>query len=136
MIHELTSLLSNSFILQQHMKRCLEKAEERINWLIDLEMSPFSLSTQYLSNYRSKFLAHYKSAREKYETPDLIKLLKNYDPNTSPLALSGIAKALAALSEIGLTGIKAEDLPNLLPPDRMAPALGIMADVRAYFQGG
>ena len=48
---------------------------------------------------------------------------------------TGIAKVLAGLAEIGMTGVKAEDLPKLLPPDRMAPALEIMADVRAYFQG-
>lgn len=48
---------------------------------------------------------------------------------------SGIAKVLAGLAEIGMTGVKAEDLPKLLPPDRMAPALEIMADVRGYFQG-
>ena len=126
------------------MKQCHEQAAERINWLTDMEMSPFSLCTQYLSNYRAKFLALYKGAREKYENPDLIRLIKNYDMSakeSSALTVSvqspvtGIAKALAGLSEIGLSGIKAEDLPNLLPPDRMAPALGIMADVRSYFQG-
>ena len=124
------------------MKRCHEQAVKRVNWLIDLEMSPFSLSTQYLSNYRAKFLALYKGAREKYENPDLVTLIKNYDSAKSPASsgiiqqpVTGIAKAMAGLSEIGLSGIKVEDLPNLLPPDRMAPALGIMADIRAYFQG-
>ena len=34
--------------------------------------------------------------------------------------VTGIAKAMAGLSEIGLSGIETEDLPNLLPPDRMA----------------
>ena len=118
------------------MKRCLEHAERRVNWLVDVEISPFALSTQYLSNYRSKFLALYKSAREKYENPDLMKLIIGHEKNSSSQVQQyGIAKILAGLSEIGLSGIKAEDLPNLLPPDRMAPALGIMADVRAYFQG-
>ena len=134
------------------MKRCREQAEIRVQWLLDLESSPFSLNTHYLSDYRAKFLAYYKAAREKYEKSDLVKCIEEYKQSptvsqTSSLAslrnLSasatqqppGIAKALAALSEIGLWGIKAEDLANLLPPDHMAPALGIMADVRAYFQG-
>jgi hypothetical protein len=135
-----SKLIFSSYILLQHMKGCHERATERVNWLIDLEMLPFSLSIQYLSNYRAKFLALYKGAREKYENPDLIKLIKNYDMPSSSSAIQtqqvfGIAKAMAGLSEIGLSGIKAEDLPNLLPPDRMAPALGIMADVRSYFQG-
>src|SRR5258707_4310804 len=111
------------------MKRCHEQAAERVNWLIDMEMLPFSLSTQYLSNYRAKFLALYKGAREKYENPDLIKLIKHYDTTKGSLAsapdipvqqLTGFAKAMTGLSEIGLSGIKGEDLPNLLPPGRMA----------------
>ena len=46
-----------------------------------------------------------------------------------------VKSALASLAAIGLPGVKAEDLAKLLPPDRMEPALMIMADVRAYFQG-
>ena len=34
-----------------------------------------------------------------------------------------------------MSGIKAEELPRLFPSDSMEPALMIMADVRAYFQG-
>ena len=130
------------------MKRCREQAENRVEWLLNLESSPFSLNTHYLSDYRAKFLAYYKAAREKYEKSDLMRSIEEYKQsptsqtfsfrNTSGAASqqpTGIAKVLAALSEIGLWGIKAEDLANLLPPDSMAPALGIMADVRAYFQG-
>jgi hypothetical protein len=46
-----------------------------------------------------------------------------------------LSKVLSGLAEMGMAGVKAEDLPKLLPPDRMEPALIIMADVRAYFQG-
>ncbi len=60
-------LIFSSYILLQHMKRRHEQAAERVNWFLDLEMSSFSLSTQYLSNYRAKFLALYKGKREKYE---------------------------------------------------------------------
>ena len=42
---------------------------------------------------------------------------------------------MAGLAEIGISGIKAEELPRLLPSDSMEPALVIMAEVRAYFQG-
>ena len=140
----------SSYILIQHMKRCQEQAESRVEWLLQLESSPFSLNTHYLSDYKAKFLAYYKAAREKYETSDLIKHIDNHNSSTVNLGvqqlasrssvppvtqLTGIAKVLSGLSEIGLTGIKAEDLANLLPTDRMAPALEIMAEVRAYFQG-
>jgi len=120
------------------MKGCQEKAEERIDWLLELEKTPFSLNTHYLSDYRAKFLAHYKGARGRYEN-DLTKFIKNYKESSTGTSLytepTGIAKVLSGLAEIGIVGIKAEDLPKLLPPDPMEPALGIMADVRAYFQG-
>ena len=48
---------------------------------------------------------------------------------------TGIAKVMAGLAEIGMTGITPEELPRLLRPDSMEPALVIMAEVRAYFQG-
>jgi hypothetical protein len=50
-------------------------------------------------------------------------------------SLTGMAKVLAGLAEIGIHGVKPEDLAKLIPPDAMEPALNIMADVRAYFQG-
>ncbi|KAH9485773.1 Interferon-induced GTP-binding protein Mx2 [Psilocybe cubensis] len=129
-------------IVQQHLKQCLERTEERIIWLIKLEELPFSLNTHYLADYRAKFLAHYKSAREKYEQPDVIDSITRYKVNPVPVSSSsrhateptGIAKALAGLAEAGLSGVAAHDLAKLLPPDPMEPALNIMADVRAYFQ--
>jgi len=124
------------------MNRSHEQVEARVDWLLHLE---FSLN---LSDYKSKFLAHYKAEREEHEKSDLVTLINNYNSATDnaqppanqcqpalPNQPTGIAKVLASLSEIGLSGIKAEDLANLLPPDRMAPALEIMANVRAYFQG-
>ena len=51
------------------------------------------------------------------------------------MQISGMTKIMAGLAEIGMSGITPEQLPRLLPSDRMGPALVIMADVRAYFQG-
>ncbi|KIM36795.1 hypothetical protein M413DRAFT_448928 [Hebeloma cylindrosporum] len=132
-------------IVHHHLKQCLERAEERIAWLLGLEDLPFSLNTHYLSDYKSKFLAHYRAARQYYGQPTLVKAIQGYGKNQTsqtpdswgqpqPNEPTGIAKVLAGLAEIGMTGVKAEDLPKLLPPDRMAPALEIMSDVRAYFQ--
>jgi hypothetical protein len=128
------------------LKQCLERTEERIAWLLRIEELPFSLNTHYLSDYRSKFLSHYRASREYYEQATLIKAIQSYGKNqtskttdssgwTPAELIEPIAKVLAGLAEIGMTGVKPEDLPKLLPPDRMAPALEIMADVRAYFQG-
>jgi len=45
-----------------------------------------------------------------------------------------LSEALAALTKMGLEHAHASSLANLLPPDPQEPAIGIMADVRAYFQ--
>jgi hypothetical protein len=36
---------------------------------------------------------------------------------------------------MGITGTQPEDIYKILPADKMFPAINIMADVRAYFQG-
>ncbi|KAF9461844.1 P-loop containing nucleoside triphosphate hydrolase protein [Collybia nuda] len=128
-------------ILQGHIKRCMERAEERINWLIELESTPFSLNTHYLVDYKDKFLAYYRGSREKDRNVDLMKAIGAYSAptpgsnrNSQPPTMSGISKVLSGLAEIGIVGVKAEELAKLIPPDGMEPALVIMADVRAYFQ--
>lgn len=123
----------------------MERAEERINWLVELENRPFSLNTHYLADYKDKFLAYYRGAREKDRNVDLMRAIETYTPpansssysrnGTQAPAPTGIAKVLAGLVEIGIIGIKPEDLAKLIAPDGMEPALVIMADVRAYFQG-
>lgn len=135
------------------MKTCLERAEERIVWLLELEDLPFSLNTHYLADYKSKFFAYYKGSREEYNRADLMNAIRDYEgtapaptsdtsgrgmtknPVVNVIEPTGIAKILTGLAEIGVTGVKPEDLAKLLPPDRMEPALTIMADIRAYFQG-
>lgn len=198
-----------------------------MKWLRRLEDVPFSLNTHYLADYKDKFLAHYKGAREKVAQHNLankqptptfdFSALKTieapvsrtasstsvaaFSPNSSTSAFSfppppkrarpelaistgttpspvpstsaastlpstrapsaaageagasqaqlqlaatsaslahnqaAVNKVLAGLAEMGMTGVTEADLPKLLPPDRMEPALIIMADVRAYFQG-
>ena len=109
-----------------------------------LEDRPFSLNTHYLADYKDKFYSYYKGAREKDEKSDLMKLINNYRPSSKTVkstsssgepAPMGLAKVLTGLAEMGLAGIKPEDIPKLFPPDRMEPAIHIMSDVRAYFQG-
>lgn len=132
-------------IIQKHVNECLQRAEERIEWLLKLEDRPFSLNTHYLADYKDKFYSYYKGARERDEKSDLVKLINNYcsssntvesAPSFGKQAPTGLAKVLTGLAEMGLAGIKPEDIPKLLPPDRMEPAIHIMSDVRAYFQGG
>jgi hypothetical protein len=73
-----------------------------------------------------------------------MKLINNYRPSSNTMESTassreptpkGLAKVLTGLAEMGMVGIKPDDIPKLLPPDRMEPAIHIMSDVRAYFQG-
>ncbi|KNZ72243.1 Interferon-induced GTP-binding protein Mx [Termitomyces sp. J132] len=92
-----------------------------------------------------KFLAHYRTAREKDRNPKLMAAIEQYNPlsNSSvshpnsglpPPAPTGIAKVLSGLVEMGILGVRFEALAKLIESDGMEPALAIMADVRAYFQ--
>lgn len=128
--------------MQQHVTQCLKYAEERISWLLAMEDRPFTMNDHYLSDYKDKFLAHYRGARELYQQPDVVRTIQSFSSTQAARAFqfnngqpTGVAKVIASLAEMGMSGIKAEDLAKLFPPDKMEPALEIMADVRAYFQG-
>ncbi|KAG6857931.1 hypothetical protein C0991_004261, partial [Blastosporella zonata] len=60
----------------------MESAEERVNWLLKVEGRPFSLNTHYLADYKEKFLAHYRSAREKDRNPNLMAAIDEYTAPT------------------------------------------------------
>lgn len=111
----------------RHIQDRMSATEQMITWLLGLEERPFSLNTHYLADYREKFLAFYKHERQRY-SPMGASLSST--PNAE-----NVNEALAALAKMGLTGITHEDLWKLHQSDQMEPALTIMADVRAYFQG-
>lgn len=89
------------------------------------------MNEHYFMEYRSKFLAHYKEARLKSKS-QFIQNLENRDDGDMMQAMND---AISSLTRMGLEAANASLLANLLPPDPMEPAIGIMADVRAYFQG-
>ncbi|KAF5317369.1 hypothetical protein D9611_003615 [Ephemerocybe angulata] len=122
-------------IIQNHLSECFSRAEARIKWFIQVEGLPFTLNQHYLSDYKDKFLAYYKGAREElrgniYEQINQYKQSSNSDPEN----VHGVSKVLTGLTEMGIAGREPEDIYNILPPDEMTPAIVIMADVRAYFQ--
>jgi len=126
--------------MQDHLKSCFARTEQRINWLVDLEDTPFSLNTHYLSDYKSKFLTFYRGVRNKGNYKDIMGHIDAYIPSSSNSHKNasspyGISKVMSGLAEIGLIGVQARDLAKLFKIDDMEPALEIMADVRAYFQG-
>lgn len=99
-----------------------------------LENRPFSLNAHYLADYKDKFLSHYKGSRQNDNNPQLMSAIQTYLSPTSS-APSGISQILTGLVELGIYGTSPDGIPKILPPDEMEPALIIMADVRAYFQG-
>ncbi|KAI0782967.1 P-loop containing nucleoside triphosphate hydrolase protein [Abortiporus biennis] len=132
-------------LVTDYIKTCSSQALDRITWLLDLEMRPLTLNGHYYSDYRDKFLAHYRGCRKTgSSTGDLSNKLDQYGKSpiwpgrkltSSQTSFNeSTSKILSGLSEIGISGVKATDLPRLLPSDPYEPALHIMASVRAYFQ--
>ena len=113
-------------IVNDHLDEAANRTKEKIQWLLHLEQNPTTLNTHYYADYKDKFIAYYKAARE---DSDLLRKLKS-----GSLAGEPLNKALSSLNELGISA-KPTDLPKLLPPDPKEPALNIMASVRAYFQG-
>ena len=132
----------HSVLMQDHLKFCFARTKQKINWLVDLEDTPFSLNTHYLYDYKSKFLTFYRGIRNKGNYKDIMVQIDAYIPSSSShnnhknaSSSYGISKVMSGLAEIGLIGVQARDLAKLFKIDDMEPALEIMADVRAYFQG-
>ncbi|KAJ7580963.1 P-loop containing nucleoside triphosphate hydrolase protein [Mycena floridula] len=115
-------------LIQERLDERLLSNEKEIERLIKLESQPFTLNTHYLADYKDKFMAQYKGHRK--ANMGVMKVLESY-PKISKDHLNAI---LSYLGVIGIGGVKAVDLAQLLPSDAMTPALNIMAEVRAYFQ--
>jgi len=106
---------------------------EKINSLCASEETPYTQNEHYFFSFRSKLLGRYKAIyRQSRGQQGVVTLLRAYNPPHNNN--SHVANALSYLANLGISGIVAEDLAKLLPDDEMAPALEIMAEVRAYFQ--
>ena len=114
--------------MKVHIEKCADSATWHIDSLIEEEKEPFTINDQYFMDYRSKFLAYYKDARREARS----QFIRNLDDGDM---METITETLCSLTRMGLEQANASSLANLLPPDPMDPAIEIMADVRAYFQG-
>lgn len=120
-------------LMQDHIKKCSERAEERITWLLELEERPATQNTPYFSQTRDDLVARFKAEQAKDRNPRLHEAIRSHEAGSSG-SQTGVEKVLQSLIELGITNAKASDVSKLLPPDRNDPALEIMADVSAYFQ--
>lgn len=134
----------NSTVINEHIKERCAETSARVLWLLRLEQRPCTLNGHYYSDYRDKFMAHYRANRPSSGSAALLTKLGQYPaartPHPQQSGAQGdfqryTAQVLSGLSAIGITGVTATDLPKLLPSDPYEPALNIMACVRAYFQG-
>jgi len=117
--------------LQEHLEKSADAASQHIDFLIEQEQEPFTMNEHLYMEYRSNFFAHYKGARLR-EKSDFIKNLENNNDRGMKEAMK---ETITGLTKLGLETVNAPSFAKLLPPDPMEPAIGIMADVRAYFQG-
>jgi hypothetical protein len=117
--------------MQSHIQKCADTAAQDIGFLLTDEHEPFTLNVHYYTEYRAKFLSHYK--RNRLRTTS--KVMRNLDPDGGNLNMFALDEAIASLAKLGLRLVEPSSLAALLPSDPMEPAIGIMADVRAYFQG-
>ncbi|KAI9465219.1 P-loop containing nucleoside triphosphate hydrolase protein [Lactarius psammicola] len=117
-------------IMQSHIQRCADAATQHIDSLLKDENEPFTLNARYYAEYRARFLSYYKTGRLRSKS----SVIRNLEDGTNPGMRIALNEAIAALAKLGLRSVEASSLAALLPPDPMEPAIGIMADVRAYFQ--
>ena len=124
--------LPNRNIMQTHIQKCADAAAQHIDSLLEDENEPFTMNYHYFAEYRSKFLNLYRGDRLKSKTQSKNPFIRNLeDSNHSDM----INKTISSLAKLGLPEVNASSLASLLPPDPMEPAIEIMADVSAYFQG-
>jgi hypothetical protein len=120
------------------IKECADAAHDRLDWLLKLESSPFTLNNHYYADYKDKFFGYYKSvAFAEHGTFALAAALAsgNFE-KIGEKAKDALPEALAALAKAGLQGLQAADFAKLLPSHpELERALGVMAEVRAYYQG-
>ncbi|SRR5713226_2881685 len=116
--------------MKGHIERCADAAAQHIVSLLEEEREPFTMNEHYFGDYRSKFLQYYKEARQKA----MSQFKRNLENSDDGDMMAAMRDTLCSLTRMGLEA-NASSLANLLPPDRMDPAIEIMADVRAYFQG-
>lgn len=85
-------------------------------------------------------LTRYKIIHQELQgKANLVTALSSYNPNNNNSTgnyhqWNYLNDAISNLANFGIT-VKAEDFVMLLPQHDLTPALDIMAEVRAYFQG-
>lgn len=120
--------------MHDHLKAAESRSKEKIEWLLELEKSPATLNTHYYLDYKNKFLSYFRSCRHSPKLAEEVSGAFRPAINRVSDRPDPVHEAISALSRLGIYA-RHEDFHKLLPSDPMEAALGIMASVRAYFQG-
>jgi hypothetical protein len=118
-------------IMQTHIQKCADAAAQHIDSLLEDENEPFTMNVHYYAEYRSKFWGHYKTTRLRAKS----NVIQNLENSNDEGMMQAFNETISSLAKLGFHSVEASSLATLLPSDPMEPAIGIMADVRAYFQG-
>ncbi|KAH9474808.1 Interferon-induced GTP-binding protein Mx2 [Psilocybe cubensis] len=147
-------------IVQAHINACHAKAEQHVKYQRKLEQKwPFTMNTHYYRDYKAKFLAQYKSAREEHakNAKAPLKITFPQPPSTNTTAFGTTIPRPNVFGDgtsntISFKPIEPAESSKSTPvaeanheaqtkttssseaDDRNAAALEIMAAVRAYFQ--
>lgn len=117
--------------MKDHIDKCADAAKQHIESLLEEEKEPFTMNEHYFMDYRSKFLEYYKQTRQRAKS----QFIRNLEDRDDGDVMAAMTDTLCSLTRMGLDKADASLLANLLPADPKDPAVEIMADVRAYFQG-
>ena len=127
---------SNRTVVNDFITSSSEDTLARIRWFLELEWRPRTLNEAYYSDYRDRFVGHYKGWRPVRGDQERTTLTQRIaDANKDANFQQSLTDALSALTRMGLHSTTPTDLAKLLPPDPYDAAIEIMASVRAYFQG-
>jgi len=137
-----SSLLHYSTVVQQQISQCATSTKQRIDALCSMDLQPYTQNQEYYDTCRRKIYLQYKTLYEKSQPSGtargFIDLLQS---NTTARGLIDnmlgpeLIAVLEGLARLGLPSPQPMHLAALLPTDEFDPALVVMADVRAYFQG-
>jgi hypothetical protein len=94
------------------------------------------LNEHYYSDYKSKFLTHYKSVFDSTHDSELAVNFATFKHDQAGEdERNAVSEIMRGLSTLGLSELAPRDLAKLLPLNPLEGAITVMAEVRAYYQG-
>ncbi|KAG8913176.1 hypothetical protein FRC00_002893 [Tulasnella sp. 408] len=119
-------------VVKEQLTRREAATRKKIESICRGETRPCTQNEDYFFYFRSKLLVKYKAVYQKSKGHGSIFGLSSEDPPTERRLVN---EAMAALAKLNFHGLKPDDLVKLFPESKMDPALEIMSEARAYFQG-